>query len=141
NGKIYRIVNWKSKTAIDLGEDRKSVTGSEVNGTSNQQWLAEERDSSGMWTLKNVHSGGYLGFKGHAAGLRDGLAVTLVKHAFEWQIVVDDNNESVNRLYVPYTWYNLELYTDDGVLPSGLLVTLGKITRPGEEQTWSFELV
>ncbi|KAF9002101.1 hypothetical protein BDQ17DRAFT_1357444 [Cyathus striatus] len=141
HGKIYRIVNWRSKTAIDLGQDGRTVTGSDVGDSLRQQWLVEERDSSGMWTVKSS-SGKYLGFKGHTAGLRDGLAVTVVEHAFEWQILEDESVESVHRLYVPYTWYNLELYTPNEVYPSGLRVTLGKTRKPvREEQVWSFELV
>ncbi|KAG7094087.1 hypothetical protein E1B28_007706 [Marasmius oreades] len=132
SGRVYHIINAKSGTALDAAESG-AINGYQPHGGGNQRWTVENNGSH--WTFRN-DKGQYLGYNGE---VREGLPLTAVNQAVEWDIWPDKNDQSLQRIYVPgwHTAMNIDL-SDHGNSNNGTPVTLWGQWE-GSHQAWRFE--
>ncbi|KAG6901563.1 hypothetical protein C0995_010497 [Termitomyces sp. Mi166 len=140
-GNTYILVNAKSGTALDLsGTDgyseinARSVLGWNQHGGDNQKWELSQENN--QWIFRNVGSGKYLGLSEGEPG--NNLPVHGVNDPVPWNIFHDKDDDSVYRIFVPDTNFNIDL-SDHGNPDNGTLVTLWGKWQPGVNQTWRFE--
>ncbi|KIJ97464.1 carbohydrate-binding module family 13 protein [Laccaria amethystina LaAM-08-1] len=133
DGGIYKIVNVKGHTVIDLNSnDDRSIAGYEWHGGDNQKWVASTQN--GLWYFKSVASGRYLAIDGEAS---DNGAVVGSTNPFGWNIWPDEDNVNVLRICVPNTRHNVDL-SDHGNPNPGTPITIWGRWK-GTNQTWTFE--
>ncbi|KAG6898604.1 hypothetical protein C0993_005714 [Termitomyces sp. T159_Od127] len=134
-GNTYILVNAKSGTVLDLsGTDGYSVLGWNQHGGDNQKW--ELSHENNQWVFRNVGSGKYLGI---AEGeISNNHPVHGVNDPVQWDIFPDHDDESVYRIFVPGTRFNIDL-SDHGNPDNGTPVALWGKWQPGVNQTWRFE--
>ncbi|KAG6907730.1 hypothetical protein DXG01_007588 [Tephrocybe rancida] len=132
-GNRYVLVNVKSETALDLsGTDGSSILG--WNQHDRIQWELKHYEGTNQWTFRNVGSGKFLGLA--EQHLRDDVPLRAVEHPVPWDISRDDRDQSVYRIFVPGTPFNVDL-TNNGDSNNGTLVAIwGK--WEGVNQTWRF---
>ncbi|KAG6834778.1 hypothetical protein H0H93_007433, partial [Arthromyces matolae] len=133
-GRRYVLINAKSGTALDLsGTDNVSVLGWEAHRGENQQWELHQEDN--QWVFRNVHNGKFLGIERRA---HDNVPVRGVDAPVKWNIFPDDRDQSVYRIFVPDTPFNIDL-SDFGNPDNGTLVTIWGKSENNQNQTWRFE--
>ncbi|THH15412.1 hypothetical protein EW146_g5051 [Bondarzewia mesenterica] len=133
-GATYSLVNVKSGTALDLsGADGRSIIGYGFHGHGNQQWVLEQPNGS-EWTFRSVETGKYLDIDGEPG---NGTLIVASDYPREWDIWPDEQDDSVYRIFIHNTSYNVDL-SDHGNPNPGTPVTLWSKWE-GTNQTWRFE--
>ncbi|KAF8641649.1 hypothetical protein AX16_009875 [Volvariella volvacea WC 439] len=132
-GVTYRIVNAQAGTAIDLsaGDDR-SVIGWTPHDGANQRWTLEWTGRS--WFFRSAATGQFLALDGSP---NDGTRLIASENPQEWHIWQDQYDTSSYRIFVPYTYYNIDLSGWGNATP-GTPIQLWW-TWKGGHQTWRFE--
>ncbi|KAG6907731.1 hypothetical protein DXG01_007589 [Tephrocybe rancida] len=101
------------------------------------QWELQQNAGNGQWTIRNVKVKTYLGIEeGH---LQDGLRLCAVESAVAWDISRDGKDQSVNRISVPGSQYNVDL-TNNGDAKNGTVIALWTKWGDGVNQTWRFHM-
>ncbi|KAJ2918732.1 hypothetical protein MD484_g1655, partial [Candolleomyces efflorescens] len=130
SGKIYKLSNFKTGSALTLKSSTCLVVGDMFEGKPNQLWEAESTPM-GSWSFKNVeHPGLYLGLERKIVA-NDGELVVGVSYPFAWapKRVGKAASPVMFKLCIPYTnqvldlnlnggWANgirIQVYTDWGV--------------------------
>ncbi|PFH47536.1 carbohydrate-binding module family 13 protein [Amanita thiersii Skay4041] len=134
SGAVYRIVNAKSGTALDLsGTDERSIIGWPKHDGDNQKWHVEE--NNGLYSLRNVRYGKYVGLE--STHLKDAIKAIATENKFDWEVKQDEDDPTVFRFFVPGTVFNLDL-SNHGSDRGGTPVEIwGK--WEGRNQCWRLE--
>ncbi|KAF9467501.1 ricin B lectin domain-containing protein [Collybia nuda] len=140
DGKMYKIINVKAKSVIDLnGTDNISIIGHADHGGTNQKWLLEH--TGGHWTLRSAWDARYIGID---ARPEEGACLIAVDRPFEWDIWPDERNKSAYRIFVPNApapGINFDLSQEYGNPDSGIPIILWKKDEAELGQVWMFEEV
>ncbi|KAJ3486093.1 hypothetical protein NLI96_g4497 [Meripilus lineatus] len=101
-GGTYKLTNAKTPTLVlNLSDDRRSIAGGDYHSGSNQQWQGE-----GYYIRSLSGSDKYLAVEGN---LRDGLPVIATDRPAIWDIRPDEEDLSVQRIYLHNTVFNVDL--------------------------------
>ncbi|KAF8345083.1 carbohydrate-binding module family 13 protein [Amanita rubescens] len=135
SGAIYRLINVKSGTVLDLsGTDRIHLSGWPDNGGTNQQWFIDFQD--GYYTLQNVRYSKYVGYTEPLRLGSEGIgSISRIK----WIMVPSEDDPNVFGLFVPGTKLVLEL-VDDGSPQPGTPVMIG-LRMLSLNQAWRVDKV
>ncbi|PFH47726.1 carbohydrate-binding module family 13 protein [Amanita thiersii Skay4041] len=132
-GKIYFIINAKSRTVIDLcGSDNSSIIGWPIHGGDNQKWHIE--GGNGKYTVRSVRTGRYIGITTEAKG---GVGAVAVSFRYEWEVRPDKDDPTLYRFFVPGTAFNLDL-TNYGSSASGTPIAV-YAQGNGKHQCWRLD--
>ncbi|KAH7910082.1 carbohydrate-binding module family 13 protein [Hygrophoropsis aurantiaca] len=136
SGGTYVLINAQSHTALDLsGGDKRSITGWELNNGDNQKWeFYQEQD--GKWTIKSKGSDLFLGIE-HGREHGNYTPVVPVPHPFHWDIFHDEKDDSLFRIFVHGTTFNIDL-SDKGNAADGTPVHLWT-KWSGRNQCWELK--
>ncbi|KAF8731506.1 hypothetical protein AX14_004755 [Amanita brunnescens Koide BX004] len=135
SGSVYHITNAKATgNAIDLsGTDQKHVIGWPSHDGDNQKWHIERVGNH--YTIRNVRYGTYIGLA--SQNLQNNDAAVAVVGDFKWDIVADKEDETVFRIFVPGTPFNLDL-TNHGSTEGNTPIAIYRAWE-GRNQCWKFQ--
>ncbi|KAH8105195.1 ricin B lectin domain-containing protein [Cristinia sonorae] len=132
-GASYVIVNKLTGFVVDLSAgDNKSVILFDLNGDSNQQWVAKKVGS--FWTFQSKATGSYLGVAGEPVAQS---LVVASKDAVRWTVEPDPTCAEFSRIIHGSTNFSLDIQEKDEAVP-GTKVILGEYVAEGQ-QSWRFE--
>ncbi|TFK61281.1 ricin B-like lectin [Pluteus cervinus] len=133
NGVTYVITNVKSRTVLDLSAgDNRSVIGWPRHNGPNQRWTLVWAGNG--WNIRSLSSGLFLNIDGSP---ENGTRLVATSAPILWHIWADQKDPTTHRIFIPNTYYNLDLYNYGDPTP-GTPVTLWW-TWEGLHQTWKFE--
>ncbi|KII84904.1 carbohydrate-binding module family 13 protein [Plicaturopsis crispa FD-325 SS-3] len=94
---VYRIVNFRSGTALDLSAgDKKTIMGFPSHGGENQQW--EFQTLGAGFSIRNVAYGLYIS---GAEGIREGIALVASPFPVSWVVEVDEGDRGTAMICWP----------------------------------------
>ncbi|KAG9126054.1 hypothetical protein FRC07_005088 [Ceratobasidium sp. 392] len=129
----YRIINLKSRTALDQSrKDDQAIHGWQQHDQNNQHWYVQPTD--GGYNLKNVESGRYAGVNGHQNGSKLRGSGTPTK----WNLFEDKAGSGQWFIGIPGD--NAVVDLDMGRPANGTTVHLWDRTG-AEQQKWRFEKI
>jgi len=130
---VYKIINVKSGTTIDLSSDFRTIHGNKDQDGYNQQWRL--RREAGHWIVMNLLYQRYLGYGSntHKSGIH--VEGSGDHHKHFWEIVNDSDDPSTFRIILPKTNLNVELARGDSVDGTTVQLWNHDTSRP---QTWRF---
>ncbi|KAJ2935825.1 hypothetical protein H1R20_g1269, partial [Candolleomyces eurysporus] len=112
NGKIYKLINFKTGSAVTLKSMMGNIVGDKFEGGQNQLWEAQIAPT-GFWCLKNVQHGLFLGIKKGEAAV-DGVAIRGVSQPFDWTLKDGGSSPPSLKLSVPFAKQVLDLDNNGG---------------------------
>ncbi|TFK24136.1 hypothetical protein FA15DRAFT_704790 [Coprinopsis marcescibilis] len=136
HGKIYKIVNYQSRTVGHLERESGEVRGYSYNEGRNQMWRAVHEGGSDLylWSFINISNGRSLGVKGGIAN--KGTLIAGLSESFLWRLVVNPLDHYLVQLYAPFTGLSMDL--DGNNRAPG---TEMRLWSPNRDRFWRFEEV
>lgn len=142
SGKIYKIVNVKTGTVIDLGcLTKKEVSGWKENDGDNQKWKLVQIEQENHWHISSILKDDknrtcYLGITDKETRIQT------CKKPYRWDIWLDENKEKAFRIFMhngPSPGLNFDMKgSGSGDGTPIILYPKRSMEEGGENQMWYF---